>query len=113
MHKGVRGSERLQVAAQEAAHAYNERPGASGFSPAIRLFRTRARAYGEICKNGEHIVWHPDALDGGNEIVEQLQLRRVAQQAAERTSHVELVAKSVAAQSCRAVHFGTGQLVFF
>ena len=66
MHLNLTGAEPLRAAAQEVAHCYNQRPGASGFSPATRLFGTHARRYGEIYNNGEHIGWQPDDLDVGS-----------------------------------------------
>ena len=61
MERGLKTGTAMKTVAYEVAHAYNQRPSASGFSPATRLFGTRARAYGEIYKNGEHLGWRLDA----------------------------------------------------
>ena len=42
-----------------------------------------------------------------------MQLRNIAQEAAARTSHAELLAKSIAARSDPATHFGVADLEYF
>ena len=93
MQRGLAGAETMQLCAQEAAHAYNQRPGGCGFSPAQRLFGTRPRAYGDLYQNGEKVGFHPEAVDTGSDIARRLEIRKLAQEVAERRSHEELLAR--------------------
>jgi len=98
MHRALSGAEAMQVCAQEACHAYNQRPGGCGFSPAQRLFGTRPRAYADLYHNGESAGYHPEAVDTGSSIAQRLVIRRLSQEVAERKSHEEMMAKAAAAR---------------
>jgi len=113
MHKGLRGQCELEAAAMEAAHAYNSRPGGSGFTPGQRLFGTRPRAFAEVYRNGEHQGWHPSALDAGTETARRLELRRTAQELTAKRDYSELVARSLAARSRPLTTVVAGERVYF
>jgi len=103
----------MRMLGYEAATSYNQRLGPSGFSPATRLFGTRARVYGELYKNGEFTGWHPDALDAGTEVATRLEIRRAAQEAAARYEHEQLVRTATAARSRVEVNFEVGRRIYF
>jgi len=113
LHQGLKEDQDLLAAGLEAAYAYNQRPSASGFSPAQRLFGTRPRAFGELFQSGEHQGWHPDALDAGSDLARRLELRREAQEMVARHDHAQLVARSLAARSRVVQDVTVGQRVYF
>ena len=113
MHRALSGAEAMQVCAQEACHAYNQRPGGCGFSPAQRLFGTRPRAYADLYHNGESAGYHPEAVDTGSSIAQRLVIRRLSQEVAERKSHEEMMAKAAAARGRVLQTVTLGQRVYF
>ena len=113
MQKALTTNQQVTMVAHEAAQAYNQRLGPGGFSPAQRLFGTRARVYGELYHQGESVGWHPEALVEGSEVAARLILRRAAQEAVVEHEHQEAMARTVAARSRVLTQVEPGQRVYF
>ena len=113
MHRTLSGEIDMQLCAQEASYAYNQRPGGCGFSPAQRLFGTRPRAYADLYHNGEPAGPHPAAVDVGSDLARRLEIRRISQEVSERKAHEDMLARAAAARSRVLTTVTTGQRVYF
>ena len=112
LHSGIKGADEMRVAGVEAISAINQRPGASGVSPAMMLFGQRTKLYGELYANGEPTLHHLDT-DAASELGRRFQIRNSAKQATEAFYAKEMVRKTVAARTRKLDSTAVGEIVFF
>jgi hypothetical protein len=114
LHMGLKGQTDMEVSGWEAASAINQRPGASGVSPALVLFGQKMRLYGELYPDpNDEPVRHPDSDDASSLLARRFKIRLAARQAIERHYAKEAIRRSVAARTRTLEKVVVGQSVFF
>ena len=111
MFRSLTGYDQVTGVCIEVSSAVNQRPGASGASPALLLFGQRLKLYGKLYADGEPTGHHPVAEDLGDVLA--LRIRSAAQQALEIYSSRELVRRSVAARTRTLDKVSVGDMVLF
>lgn len=110
-HRGLQGNEDMRLAGIEAASALNQRPGVTGVSPGMMLFRQKTKLYGEIM-TGDGPMYHPE-VDSSNVLGCRLDIRNSSKQSAEVHFAKETLRTAVSARTRLVENTSVGELVFF